>query len=76
MSEGFVEVSYKPGQEFTIRLNTPRLSGTGSEALRHLLSANKELLLALRSIIDAAVQVAEAPGKKAEGEGKKRIKVE
>ena len=75
MDEGFFEVQYKPGQELVIRVRPLRLGTVKNEAFNHFLAANREGLLAVRSILDAAIKATDRPEKTDKG-GKKRIQVE
>ena len=70
MAERIFEVEYESGEEVVIRIRLPRFS----ESTRgHLRSAHKEGLLALSSLIDAAIERAERAEKPEE---KKREKVD
>jgi len=70
MTERIFEVEHEPGEEVVIRIRLPKFS---ESARGHLRSAHKEGLLALRSLIDAAIERAEKAEKPEE---KKREKVD
>ena len=70
-----LEVQYKPGEELVFRFNTQRL-GILSEATRgHLRNANKEFLLALRSVIDRSIDRMEHEQEKGSARGRQRQRV-
>jgi hypothetical protein len=71
MDEGVVEFQYKPGQELVIRVRPFRLSLGKNETLNHLLAANREVLMAFRSVLDAAIKVSEPPQQKDRPQRKK-----
>jgi len=70
MAEKIFEVEHEPGREVVIRIRLPKFS---ESAHGHLESAHKEGLLALRSLIDAAIERAERAEKPDE---RKREKVD
>jgi len=72
MAERVFEVEREPGEEVVIRIRLPKLSGA---ARGHLKSARKEGLLALRSLIDAAIERAERTEKPRERK-REKVKVE
>jgi hypothetical protein len=49
------EYEYRPGDELVLRFRRPVLDLIPCEARDHLLTAQKEFLLALRSLVDAAI---------------------
>ena len=74
MSDSMFEISFQPGDEVVIRLRAPNLKMMKGETAQHIIGAKKEMLMALRSLLDEAISKTEdaaAP----EGE-KTRIKVE
>ena len=73
MAERIFEVEYQPGEEVTLRFKVPELSRVSGATRGHFRGAHKEMLLALRSLLDGAIERAE----KAEKKGtRKRTKVE
>lgn len=68
------ECEYRPGEELVFRIMTPKLTLLPSATMQHLKSANKEMLLALRSIIDGAIEAMEREPKPRRG--RTRIEVE
>jgi hypothetical protein len=68
------EISFQPGEEVVIRLRAPDLKMMKGETVQHLIGAKKEMLLALRSLLDEAINKAEAAA--APPPEKTRIKVE
>jgi hypothetical protein len=49
------EYEYRPGDELVLRFRRPVIDLIPCEARDHLLTAQKEFLLALRSLVDAAI---------------------
>ena len=50
------EFSFSPGEEVVIKIKAPDLKRRmGGETLQHLMGAKKEMLLALRSLLDEAI---------------------
>ncbi|MCL0094341.1 hypothetical protein M1N58_00365 [Dehalococcoidales bacterium] len=73
MAEKLFEVEYHPGEEIILRFKVPRFSVAPEATRSHLRSAHKEILLALRSLLDKAIEQAEAVEKT---KAKKRTKIE
>ena len=59
MSDSIFEVEHHPGGETVLRLKSPRLWGLSDPTRQHLLAAQKEMLLALRSMLDKAIEKTE-----------------
>ncbi len=70
-----LEVQYKPGEELVFRFNTQRLRLLPEATQGHLRNANREFLLALRSIIDRAVERADG-AETGRGRRRQRVQVE
>jgi len=68
------EISFQPGEEVVIRLRAPNLKMMKGETAQHIIGAKREMLMALRSLLDEAITKTEAAG--APSEEKTRIKVE
>ncbi len=62
MSSSIFEVEYHPGEEVVLRFKSPRFRGLPDATKQHLLVARKEMLLALRSMLDKAIERMEEPG--------------
>jgi len=74
MSDSMFEISFQPGEEVVIRLRAPNLKMMKGETAQHIIGAKKEMLMALRSLLDEAIsKTEEAASPAAE---KTRIKVE
>ena len=58
MSDRLLEVGYSGG-EFTVRFTPKNFRPVSEETLSHLRSANKEVLLAMRSVLFSFVRGAE-----------------
>ena len=63
MSDSVFEVEYHPGEEVVLRFKSPRFRGLPDSTKQHLLVARKEMLLALRSMLDRAIERMEEPGR-------------
>ncbi|MEN8615174.1 hypothetical protein ABFB09_07845 [Dehalogenimonas sp. THU2] len=75
MSDSMFEISFQPGEEVVIKLKAPDLkSRLRGETFQHLVGAKKEMLLALRSLLDEAIAKTEDVA--APSQEKTRIKVE
>jgi hypothetical protein len=75
MSESILEIEHNPGEEVVLRFRPPKLKGLSPESRKHIRAAEKEFLLALRSLIDTAVEAidkADKPAKK----GRTKIEVQ
>ena len=73
MSDSIFEVQYHPKEEIVLRFKSPGFHGLPEPTRQHLLSARKEMLLALRSMIDGAIEKTE---ERAKPKGKKRTKID
>jgi len=73
MSNSIFEVEYHPGEGVVLRFKTPKFRGLPNSTRQHLLVARKEVLLALRSMLDRAIERAE---ESEEAKEKKRTKIE
>ncbi|MEL7562516.1 hypothetical protein [Dehalogenimonas sp. 4OHTPN] len=74
MSDSMFEISIQPGEEVVIKLRAPDLKMFKGETVQHLMGARKEMLLALRSLLDEAISRTDAHA--ATAEDRTRIKVE
>ena len=73
MTEKIIEVEYHPGEEVVLRFNASMFPFVPEATKGHFRTARKEMLLALRSLLDKAIEHTE----KAEKTGaKKRTKIE
>ena len=72
MADRIFEVEHEPGEGVVIRIRPAKFPAFPESARSHLRAAHKEDLLALRSLIDAAIEWME----KTEKPEKKREKVE
>ncbi len=73
MAEKVFEVEYHPGGEVVFRLKASKLALLPEATRGHFRTARKEMLLALRSLLDKAIERAEEAEKT---RAKKRTKVE
>ncbi|MBE9570304.1 MAG: hypothetical protein IMF11_06750 [Proteobacteria bacterium] len=72
MSDSVFEVEYHPGEEVVLRFKSPKFRGLPDSTRQHLSVARKEMLLALRSMLDRAN---EKMGESGETERKRRSKI-
>ena len=72
MSDSIFEVEYHPGEEVVLRFKSPKLRVLPEPTKQHLSAARKEMLLALRGMLDWAIEKAEESG---ETKGRKRTKI-
>ena len=73
MSDSIFEVEYHPGEEVVLHFKSPELWWLPDSTRQHLSVARKEMLLALRSMLDRAIERMEESGKT---KGRKRTKIE
>ena len=73
MTGKIFEVEYHPGGEVVLRFKVPELPFVSEATKGHLRMARKETLLALRSLLDRAIERAE---KAEETKAKRRTKIE
>ena len=59
MAGKILEIEHHPGGELILRFNKPALALLPKETRNHLRTARKETLLALRSLLDKAIERAE-----------------
>jgi hypothetical protein len=73
--EKFFECEYSPEEGFSLRIHRPAFRAFSPEARSHLLEARRETLLALRSLVEAALErLEEKEG--ARSRRRRRIEVE
>ena len=73
MAERIFEIEHHPGEEVILRFKAPGLSLMPEATRSHFRTAHKEMLLALRSLLDEAIERAEKAEK---AKTKKRTKIE
>ncbi len=62
MTDKILECEYRPGEEFVLRFRPPKLQMMSEPTREHLRAARREMLLAVRSIIDEAIRRTEEVG--------------
>jgi hypothetical protein len=72
MPDRVVEINYSQSEGLTLRFKPGSLSLVPEPAKEHFKAANKELLLALRSFVDKAIETMEPEAK---GRGPRRVDV-
>ena len=73
MQESIFEVEHRPTGEIIVRFKSPSMAIVPEEVKSHFRTAQKEALLALRSLLDQAIERTEAAEKP---KTKKRNKIE
>ena len=73
MRVGICEVEHRPGEEVVLHFKSPKFRKLPDTTRQHLLAAQKEILVALRGILDSAIERTEESGKT---KGRKRTKIE
>ena len=73
MAERIFEIEHRPGEEVVLRFKAPSISIVPEATRSHFRTAQKEMLLALRSLLDKAIELTEEAEK---AKPKKRTKVE
>ena len=75
MSDSIFEVEHRPNEEIVLRFKSPKFWGLSDSTRQHLLAAQKEMLLALRSMLDRAIERMEE-SEKAKRRKKTKIEVQ
>ncbi|HEY8492195.1 MAG TPA: hypothetical protein VIO14_14525 [Dehalococcoidia bacterium] len=70
-----IDIQVRRGEEVVIRLRNPLRGVDGGEAGRHAYQAGREALLAVRSLLDAAIERVGRREQRAAG-GRQEIRVE
>ena len=73
MTDTILKVEHHPGEEVVLHFKSPKFRMLPDTTRGHLLVAQKEILLALRSMLDSAIERTEESGKT---KGRKRTKIE
>jgi len=73
MSDSILEVEHHPDGVIVLRFKSPKFWGLPEPTQQHLLAARKEMLLALRSMLDKAIERVEESGK---AKAKRKTKIE
>jgi hypothetical protein len=77
MAENPFEMHYKPGEELVLKFKSVAVEELVPKELRsHLLAARKETLLAIRTIIDKAIEHTEAKATSPKAKKKSKVEVE
>jgi len=74
MAEKILEIEHHPGEEIVLRFKPPSIPVVPEATRSHFRAARKEMLLALRGLLDAAIEQAEEAEKTKTT--KKRTKIE
>jgi len=73
MSDTIFSVEHRPGEEVVLRFKSPEFQGLPDSTRQHLLVARREVLLALRSMLDSAIERTE---KSKEAKKREKTKIE
>lgn len=75
MADSMFEIEHKPGEMLTIRVRPPKLRHISPVAKEHIKTAQKEFLLAFRSMIDMVIEMTETEDKPDKGKRARKIDV-
>jgi hypothetical protein len=75
VAEKFFECEYSPEEGLCLRIRKPAFRAFSPEARGHLLEARREMLLTVRSLVDAALEHLDKK-EGARGRRRRRIEVE
>ena len=75
MADKYIEFEHRPDGGFVLRIKPPKISSLPESAKQHAITARKETLLALRGIIDTAIEHIEKSDNSAKKE-RTKIKVQ
>ncbi len=75
MSDSIFEIEYRPGGEIVLRIKSPKSWKLSDSTMQHLTTVQKEILLAVRGMIDKAIEITEE-FEKPKGKKKTRINVQ
>ena len=73
MSDSIFEIEHHPGGETVLRFKSPHIHGLSDSTKKHMLVACKEMLLAMRGMLDVAIERTEETGK---AKQRKKTKIE
>ena len=69
MAKSLIECEYRPGEAIVVRINPVKLSILPESTRSHVRAARKEMLLAVRSLLDEAIAWMERKEAEKEGTG-------
>ena len=75
MSDNFFEIERHPDGAIVLRFKSPKFWGIPEPTQQHLMTAQKEMLRALRDMLDKAIEKAEKT-EKTKGRRKTKIEVQ
>jgi len=77
MSDSLFELQYFPGEELVLRIKSPGMKKMMPDDVKeHFWTARKEMLLAIRGLVDAAAAKAEEYAKPKKTKASKKTKVD
>ena len=71
MIKGSIEWEHSPEEGFVLRIKPPCGKMIDSEVCKHIVAARREMLMALRGVLDIAIERMDEKDKKAEKHGTK-----
>ena len=75
MGDSFFEVEHRPNGEVVIRFKSPNFPKMSSQTRQRLLTTKKEVLVAIRKMVDKAIEKTEAQAKPKGKKAKTRVEV-
>ena len=77
MSDSLFELQYFPGEEIVLRIKSPDMKKMVPDDVKeHFWTARKEMLMAIRGMVDIAAAKAEERAKPGKSKASKKTKVE
>jgi hypothetical protein len=75
MGDSFFEVEHRPNGEVVIRFKSPNFPKMSDEAKQRLMTTKKDVLVAIRKMVDKAIEKTEAQAKPKGKKAKTKIEV-
>jgi hypothetical protein len=76
MGDSFFEVEHRPGGEVVIRFKSPTFPKVSNETKQRLMTTKKDVLVAIRNMVDKAIEKMEEQAKPKGKKAKTKIEVE
>ncbi len=73
--DNLFEIQYKPGEEVVIRFKTPDIKVVPKDAKQHMMEAQHRVLVAVRDLLDKAIEKTEEKGKSKKG-GRTKVDIQ
>jgi hypothetical protein len=75
MGDSLFEVEYRPGEEVVLRFKSPTFPKVSDKTKQRLLTTKKDVLVAIRDMIDKAIEKTEEQAKPKGKKAKTKIEV-